>query len=227
MQARFHARPCNLWVTAAGSSTFCTACSRYSIGTTSNAMPPMHASRCNGTGCDFGNGLVSPTNPLTYDGRLLQQSGNWDECGASYTGGAVPVSGAVETTAPTSPATVCRSSSASSSSTSTATLEAESALAMQSAARNVRPRINTSVLVLLDRALHVLRLPHGQWLLILLVLLMSSAMPAALALVELLVTTLAAVVQAVAKKRHACPSRGLLVAALLCCLTVPSVALDL
>ncbi|KIH87496.1 hypothetical protein SPBR_05390 [Sporothrix brasiliensis 5110] len=58
-------------------------------------MPPMQASRCNGSGCDYGNGLVSPTNPLTYDGRLLSPlstlkapwDADWvDECGVSQTG---------------------------------------------------------------------------------------------------------------------------------------------
>lgn len=122
MQDRLHARPCKLWLMATGGSTCCTACSLYSIVTTRNAMLPMHASRCNGSGCDYSNGLVSPTNPLTYDGRILQQQWS-NECGASHTGDAVPA--LAETPAPASPATMRRSSSSSTmSSTSTVTLEA-------------------------------------------------------------------------------------------------------
>lgn len=93
------ARPCNLWVAAAGSSTCCAACRLYSIGATRNAMPPMQASRCNGSGCDYGNGLVSPGNPLTYDGRRMSSIASGDECGASHTGVAPD-----ETPTPASPA---------------------------------------------------------------------------------------------------------------------------
>ena len=71
------ARPCNLWVAAAARSTVntsCQACYVYTSRMTNNAVLPTHDSRCTGSvrSCDYSNGMVSPSNPTSYSGEILE-----------------------------------------------------------------------------------------------------------------------------------------------------------